>query len=128
MKKIFLFFLLIAAFFTKTAVAQNNENAGAMLQNMKERLKPAMIAKASITDAQADKVVEIIFALQRQRRDVKKNAALSEDEKKSMYKQIDEARDKEFSGIPLTAEQIKAVNLVFEEEKKQQKKSAPKKD
>ncbi len=99
-----------------------------MLQNMKERLKPAMIAKASITDAQADKVVEIIFALQRQRRDVKKNAALSEDEKKSMYKQIDEARDKEFSGIPLTAEQIKAVNLVFEEEKKQQKKSAPKKD
>jgi lipopolysaccharide export LptBFGC system permease protein LptF len=121
MKKIFLFIAFLSTVFSSSVFAQNNENAEAMLNRLKERIKPQLVEKAKITEAQADRVIETNFALQRQRRQIRMDQALSQEEKANRNLSIDAARDKEFSAIPLTAEQVKAVNAFFEEDARQQR-------
>jgi lipopolysaccharide export LptBFGC system permease protein LptF len=121
MKKIFLIIAFISAMFSSAVFAQNNENAEAMLNRLKERVKPQLVEKAKITEAQADRVIEINFALQRQRRQVRMDQALSDEEKAKRTLDIDIARDKEFLSLPLTSDQIKAVNAFFDEDAKQQR-------
>lgn len=124
MKKIFFLLAFIASVFTTSVFAQA-ESAEAMQQRMKDKIKPELVSKTGITEAQADKVIDITFSLQRQRRQVRMDQAISEDEKTKRYAEIDAARDKEYSAIPLTEEQIKAVNGFFEDIRKQQRKGQP---
>jgi hypothetical protein len=77
MKKLFLLLVLFATLYTTKAVAQGggDRDPAAMMQRMKERIKPGLIEKTKITDAQADKVIEINFSNQRKRREIRMDQA-----------------------------------------------------
>ena len=114
MKKIWVMALLLVAFGTSNVQAQGGGNGdpAAMMARMKERLKPQLIEKVKLTDAQADKVVEINFESQRERRGLRDLSA--EDREKKMA-ELNANRDKKYAAIPLTPEQVKGVNDLFEE-------------
>ena len=86
-----------------------------MLEMMKQRVKPQLIEKTKLTDAQADKVLEIQIASQTAMRGMRD---LSEDERMSKMKEIREGNNKKFKDIPLTDEQIKSVNDFYDEMRK----------
>jgi hypothetical protein len=122
MRKIFLLMGLFTVLMAGQASAQQKQGGdpAAMLQRMKERIKPELVEKTKITEEQADKVVEISFNLQRQRREVRMDQNLSEEEKTKRNADIDASRDKQFLSVGLTADQVTAVNAFFEEQRKQQ--------
>jgi LAS superfamily LD-carboxypeptidase LdcB len=120
MKKI-LFLLAFITSVSVSAVAQQTETPEQMQQKMRDRIKPELVSKTGITEAQADKVIDINFSLQKQRREIRNDQVLTPEEKAKKNSEIDAARDKEYSGIPLTDEQIKSVNLFFDEIRKQKK-------
>lgn len=87
----------------------------AMVQRMKERVKPMLIEKTKLSDAQADKVIEAqVWAMgeMRSARD------LAEDQRAAKMKSINEEKEKKWKDIPLTDDQIKSVNTFFEEMRK----------
>ena len=86
-----------------------------MLEMMKQRVKPQLIEKTKLTDAQADEVLEIQIASQTAMRGMRD---LSEDERMSKMKEIREGNNKKFKEIPLTDEQIKSVNDFYDEMRK----------
>ena len=114
--------LVLVALFTTVYVSQANAqqqgggDPAAMLQRYKDRVKPQLIEKTKITDAQADKVIDITFANRMKMRGFRD---LSEDERKKQTEEINAAQNKEFKAIPLTEDQVKAVNEFFEEQRKQ---------
>jgi len=114
--------LVLVALFTTVCVSQVNAqqqgggDPAAMLQRYKDRVKPQLIEKTKITDAQADKVIDITFANRMKMRGFRD---LSEDERKKQTEEINAAQNKEFKAIPLTDDQVKAVNEFFEEQRKQ---------
>lgn len=124
MKKIILAFAFFAAILSVPAFAQDTESAEVMLQKMKDRVKPELVKKAGITEVQAEKVIEVQFFIQTQRRQVRMDQSLDAEQKKARNAELDNARDKEYGGIPLTSEQIKAVNLYFANEQKNKAKKA----
>jgi Spy/CpxP family protein refolding chaperone len=89
-----------------------NGDPAAMMARMKERLKPQLIEKVKLTDAQADKVVEINFDSNRQRRELRE---LPEGDRAKKLEELNADRNKKLAAIPLTAEQVKGVNDFFEE-------------
>jgi Spy/CpxP family protein refolding chaperone len=116
--------LLLALFTTVCATNANAQQQGggdpaAMMQRMKERIKPMLIEKVKLTDEQADKVIEINMDVRKQMRDMR-SANLTDDERKAKAAELDVARDKNYKAIPLTDEQVKAVNDFFDEMRKQQ--------
>ena len=82
---------------------------------MKERVKPQLIESTKITDAEADKVIDIYYDAQQEQRKLRD---LSEDERKIKGKEVADARDKKLKEIPLTDEKVKAVNAFYEEMRK----------
>ena len=114
--------LVLVALFTTVYVSQVNAqqqgggDPSAKLQRYKDRLKPQLIEKAKITDAQADKVIDISFANRMKMRGFRD---LSEEERKKQTEEINAQQIKEFKAIPLTDDQVKAVNEFFEEQRKQ---------
>ena len=122
MKKILFLLAFITTVSVSAVYAQQTETPEQMQQKMRDRIKPELVSKTGITEAQADKVIDINFALQKQRREIRNDQVLTPEEKVKKNAEIDAARDKEYSGIPLTDEQIKSVNLFFDEMKKQMKK------
>ena len=115
MKKLFfLFALIMAAGFTQVNAQQGDP--AAMQQRYKERVKPQLIEKAKLTEAEADKVVEINFNSRSKMRGFRD---LTEDERKKKMEEIQAEINKEYATIPLTEEKIKAVNEFFEEQRKQ---------
>jgi Spy/CpxP family protein refolding chaperone len=117
--------LLVALFTTIYATKANAQQQGggdpaAMMQRMKERIKPALIEKIKITDAQADKVIEVYFNNQRKRRDVRTDQSLSDEDRTKKNNEIEEAQNKDLKAIPLTEEQVKEVNAFFDDMRKQQ--------
>ena len=86
-----------------------------MLEMMKQRVKPQLIEKTKLTDAQADKVLEIQIASQTAMRGMRD---LSEDERMSKMKEIREGNNKKFKEIRVTDEQIKSVNDFYDEMRK----------
>ena len=118
MKKLLVLVALFTTVYVNNASAQQ-QGAGdpaVMLQRYKDRLKPQLVEKTKITDAQADKVVEITFGYRQKMRGLRD---LPEDERKKQTEQIQAAQNKEYSAIPLTDDQVKAVNEFFEEQRKQ---------
>jgi len=75
-----------------------------------------LVEKVKLTEAQADKVLDINFAYRTKMRGLKD---LTEDDKKKQLDEIQAAQLKEYKAIPLTDDQIKAVNEFFEEQRKQ---------
>ena len=115
MKKIWALALLVTLFGISSVQAQGGPSGGdpaAQMARMKERLKPQLVEKVKLTDAQADKVVEINFESQRQRRELRD---LPEADRAKKGAELNAEREKKLAAIPLTPEQVKAVNDFFEE-------------
>jgi hypothetical protein len=83
-----------------------------MLEMMKQRVKPQLIEKTKLTDAQADKVLEIQLWSQGEMRGMRD---MSEEERAAKTKTVNDEKTKKFKAIPLTDDQIKAVNDFYEE-------------
>ncbi|WP_026751364.1 hypothetical protein [Sediminibacterium sp. C3] len=83
-----------------------------MLEMMKQRVKPQLIEKTKLTDAQADKVLEIQLWSQGEMRGMRD---MSEEERATKMKTVNDEKTKKFKAIPLTDDQIKAVNDFYEE-------------
>ncbi|MGZ5287601.1 MAG: hypothetical protein ACXWB9_10470 [Flavisolibacter sp.] len=110
--------LILAILFTTvfmSASAQQGDNAQ-RLERFRERVKPMLVEQAKITDAQAEKVITIHFGYAGRLREV---AKLGEADKTKMTEELNAAERKEYSAIPLTETQIKAVNTFFENQRKE---------
>ncbi|WP_207493795.1 hypothetical protein [Aridibaculum aurantiacum] len=111
MKKFLFLTLIFSAIISTTMYAQGG-NDQAMLQQAKERIKPMMVEKTGLTEAQADKVIEINFEMRQSMRGFRE---LSEADRAKKMEEFKAARDKRYSEIPLTADQIKAVKTFYED-------------
>jgi Spy/CpxP family protein refolding chaperone len=117
MKKLILMLVLFTAVSTINVQAQGGQGGdpAAMLARMKERMKPQLIEKTKLTDAQADKVIEINFEARSQMRGMRD---LSEEDRKKKMDEVRAATDKKYKEMPLTDDQIKAVNDFYDEWRK----------
>jgi Spy/CpxP family protein refolding chaperone len=118
MKKLLVLVALITTVYVTKADAQQQGGGdpAAMMQRYKDRVKPQLVEKTKITDAQADKVIEIMFNYRSKMRSLRD---LNEEDRKKQSAELQAAENKEFSAIPLTEDQVKAVNDFFEEQRKQ---------
>src|SRR3954471_4738505 len=111
MKKFLFLTLIFSALISTSIHAQGSSDPAAMLQQMKERIKPQMIEKTGLTDAQADKVIEINFEM-RQAAGALRD--LSEADRSAKIAELKAAKEKKLNAL-LTAEQIIAVNTFYED-------------
>jgi Spy/CpxP family protein refolding chaperone len=120
MKKILLLAVLFTALASVTVSAQGGPGSdpAAFKQRMKERVKPQLIEKTKITDEQAEKVLDINFEAQSQRRELRTDSNLSDEDKKKKMITIEEETTKKYKAIPLKDDEVKAVSAFFEEMRK----------
>lgn len=112
MKK-FLFLTLIFSAIVSTSVnAQTATDQTIMLQQMKEKIRPQMVKETGLTDAQADRVIEINFEIRMQAATVLRD--LNEADRSAKVAELKALKEKKYSEIPLTAEQIKAVYAFYD--------------
>ena len=122
MKKFLLLTLIFAAVIstaTQAQLAQQAPDPAVMLQQMKDKIKPQMIEKTGLTDALADKVIEINFEM---RMAASALRDLSEADRTAKIQELKADKEKKLSEL-LTADQLKAVKEFYEN----MGKSAPKK-
>lgn len=121
MKKMFAFLLgFTAIVFSLQAQPPVGGNMDEMRARMKERIKPLLITQASISDTEADKVIDIYFQSQMETRKLRMDQSMSEEDKTKKTKTIKEDADKQLKAIPLSDEKIVLVNAFFEEVRKRQ--------
>lgn len=111
MKKLVLLTLVLSAIFSTATFAQTAPDPAVMLQQIKDKVKPLMVEKTGLTEAQADKVIEINFEM---RQAAAAFRELSEAERSVKIQELKAARDKKYAAIPLTEAQIKAVKDFYE--------------
>lgn len=117
MKKLLLAFAVVAALYTTDVAAQGGGDPAARAQQMKERMKPMLVEKVKLTGEQADKVLDINMEVRQKMREFRD---LSPEDRKTKAAELDADRDKKYKAIPLTDDQVKAVNEFFDEMRKQQ--------
>src|SRR5215211_2001056 len=99
MKKLIVLVAFITTVFAASALGQpGGGDPAAMLHRYKERVKPQLIEKTKLTEAQADKVIEISFNSRSQMRGMRD---LSEEDRKKKTDEMQQAQVKEFKAIPL---------------------------
>jgi hypothetical protein len=86
-----------------------------MLEMMKQRVKPQMMEKTKLTDAQCDKVLEIQLWAQGETRGARE---MSEEDRAKKMKEVNDEKSKKMKAIPLTDDQIKSVNEFYDEMRK----------
>lgn len=112
MRKLLFLTLIMGAILTTTAYAQPAGDPASVLQQMKEKQKPGLIEKVGLTDAQAEKVIEINYEMRMQAARELKD--LNEADRAKKLADLKAAKEKKISEI-LTPEQIKAMNTYYEE-------------
>ncbi len=117
MKKLLVLASLFPVLFTASASAQGGDPA-AMKQKMKERVKPQLLEKTKITGEQADKVLDIYMEAQPQRRELRMDQAMSQEDKGKKMAAIDADVAKKYKAISLTDDEVKSVTTFFEEMRK----------
>ena len=110
MKK-FLFLTLIFGAILSTTVHAQTADPATMLQQMKERIKPQMVEKTGLTEALADKVIEINFEMRMAASGLRD---LSEADRAKKIAELKDAKEKKLSAL-LTPEQLKAVKAFYED-------------
>ena len=116
MKKLFLLVAFIATVCVSQAQGQQGGDPEAALARYTERVKPQLIEKAKLTEAEAKKVIYITFENRAKMRNFRE---LSADERKTKMTELQTEQNKQFAAIGITEEKIKAINEVFEEQRKQ---------
>jgi Spy/CpxP family protein refolding chaperone len=112
MKK-FLFLTLIAvALASTTTYAQPAGDPPTVLQQMKEKQVPGLVEKVGLTQAQAEKVIELNYEMRMQA--AKELKDLNEADRSTKLAELKAAKAKKFSEF-LTPEQITAMNTYYEE-------------
>ena len=119
MKKLIVLAVFCASLFVaNTASAQGGGDPQQMRQRMIERVKPQLVEKTKISDAEAEKVLDIYMATQPQRREIRMDQSMSDEVKTKKMPAIEEEAGKKYKAIPLTDEKVKAVNEFFEDLRK----------
>jgi polyhydroxyalkanoate synthesis regulator phasin len=102
-----------------TGQASKESEATAVLQQMK-KIVPQMVEKTGITDAQANRVIELNYEMRMAAGNLRD---LSEEERKSKIAELKADKEKKMSEL-LTADQIKAVKSFYEEMGKNRQKGS----
>jgi hypothetical protein len=111
MKKFLFLTLILGAIISTTTHAQAGPDPAAMLQQMKEKQKPGLIEKAGLTEALADKLIEINFEMRMAASTLRD---LNEADRSKKIAELKAVKEKKISDL-LTPEQIKAVNAYYED-------------
>ncbi len=118
MKKLLALVVLFTTVYTTTVNAQqNNNNQPTKVESYREFVKPGLIEKTQLSEAVADKVIAIQYSYSGRMR--KLSTIADEQQRTTQINALTEAQNKEFSAIPLTETQIKAVNKYFEAKSKE---------
>jgi Spy/CpxP family protein refolding chaperone len=119
MKKLLVLVAVFTTVLLSNASAQGGGNfdPAAAKTRFLERNKPLLIEKAKLTPEVADKVLEISYEAQSKLRGAGMRDMSEDDRKKKQDEATTEANTK-YKAIPLTDDQIKAVNDFFEEQRK----------
>jgi len=117
MKKIIALLTIVGCIATTSVMAQGGGGGqqmdpAQMLEMMKQRIKPQLMEKTKLSDTEADKVLEIQLWAQAQNRGLRD---LSEEERTAKRKETADERKKKLKAVPLTDDQIKAVDDFYEE-------------
>lgn len=112
MKKFLFLTLILGALISTTAYAQPAGDPPSMLQQMKEKQRPGLVEKVGLTEAQADKVIELNYDMRMQASREFKD--LPEADRKKRFAELKAAKEKKFAEF-LTPEQITAMNTYYEE-------------
>ena len=96
----------------KPANEPTAEQMATMLQEAKVKQRPMLVEKAGLTAAQADRVVEINFEIRQQAATTL--AGLSDADRSAKIAELKTLKEKKYSEIPLTSDQIKAVYAAYE--------------
>ncbi len=114
MKKLVLLVTLFTALFIINANAQGGGDPAAREARMKE-MKSHLIEKAKLSEAEADKVMEINTASREQMRGLRD---LSHEDRTKKMDEIQADLSKKFKAIPLSDDKLKAVNEYMVERRK----------
>lgn len=112
MKKILFMTLILGAIVSTNAYAQPAADPATMLQQMKEKQRPGLVEKVGLTEAQADKVIELNYEMRMKASTELKD--LSDADRSKKIAEMKAAKEKKFAEF-LTAEQIAAMNKYYEE-------------
>jgi hypothetical protein len=119
MKKFLFLTLIFCAIISTTTNAQPQAPAQTppqamdpvvMLQQVKEKVKPPMMAKTGLSEALCDKVIELNFEM---RMAASKLGDLSDADRSKKIAELKAAKEKKMSEL-LTPEQLKAVKEFYE--------------
>jgi len=121
MKKLLFLSLIFSAVITTSAFAQPAGDPPSVLEQMKEKQKPGLMEKAGLTEAQAERVIEINYETRMQASRELKD--LNEADRAKKLAELKAAKEKKFAEF-LTADQIKAMHAYYEEMGKNMQKRA----
>ena len=88
------------------------EQMAAMLKDAKEKQVPMLVEKAGLTASQAERIVEINYEIRQQAAITL--AGLNDADRSAKIAELKANKEKRYSEIPLTADQIKAVYAAYE--------------
>ena len=89
------------------------EQKATMLKEAKEKQIPMLVEKAGLTNAQAEKLIEINFEMRFGAADALRG--LNDTDRTAKLAEMKATKEKKYSEIPLTPEQIKAVYAAYED-------------
>jgi Spy/CpxP family protein refolding chaperone len=120
MKKLLFLSLIFCAIASTSVYAQPAGDPPSVLQQMKDKQVPGLVEKVGLTQAQAEKVIELNYEMRMQAgRELKD---LNEADRSAKLAELKAAKEKKFAEF-LTPEQIKAMHAYYAE----MGKNAPKK-
>lgn len=112
MKKFFVLTFILAGLVSTTTFAQPAATTPSVLQQMKDQQKPGLIDKVGLSDAQAERVLEIFYETRMQAgRELKD---LNEADRSKKLAELKASKEKQISEV-LTPAQITAMNKYYED-------------
>ena len=114
MKKLLFLTLIFGALTSTTTYAQAGDPPS-VLQQMKEKQKPGLIEKVGLTDAQAEKVIELNYEMRMKASTELKD--LNEADRSKKMAELQAEKEKKFAEF-LTPEQIKAMHTYYADMRK----------
>jgi hypothetical protein len=115
MKKLLFLAVLFTAFLGTVSAQGGGGGTPEQRAERQKQTKADLVSKAKISDAEADKVMQI---QQDSRAGMRGLRDLSADDRKKKLDEMKAENSKKFKAIPLTDEQVKAVDAYYEEQTK----------